>query len=116
MNALRKLAENAPQPDRMMMEAKATMLAAKLNPAQAAHPLAAYTGQFGDRAITAEGEALFSQRRNGPKTRLLPLGADAFIMEGDPMTRLEYAVLDGRANAMEVIRADGSRQKHERVD
>ena len=116
MNALRKLAENAPQPDRMMMEAKATMLAAKLNPAQAAHPLAAYTGQFGDRAITAEGGALFSQRRNGPKTRLLPLGADAFIMEGDPMTRLEYAVLDGRANAMEVIRADGSRQKHERVD
>jgi hypothetical protein len=116
MNALRKLAENAPQPDRMMMEAKATMLAAKLNPAQAAHPLAAYTGQFGDRAITAEGEALFSQRRNGPKTRLLPLGADAFIMEGDPMTRLEYAVLDGRANAMEVIRADGSRQKHERAD
>jgi hypothetical protein len=116
MNALRKLAENAPQPDRMMMEAKATMLAAKLNPAQAAHPLAAYTGQFGDRAITAEGEALFSQRRNGPKTRLLPLGADAFIMEGDPMTRLEYAVLDGRANAIEVIRADGSRQKHERAD
>jgi hypothetical protein len=102
MNALRKLAQNAPQPGRMMMEAKATMLAAKLNPAQAAHPLAAYTGQFGDRAITAEGEALFSQRSNGPKTRLLP--------------RLEYAVLDGRANAMEVIRADGSRQKHERAD
>lgn len=116
MNALRKLAQNAPQPGRMMMEAKATMLAAKLNPAQAAHPLAAYTGQFGDRAITAEGEALFSQRSNGPKTRLLPLGADAFIMEGDPMTRLEYAVLDGRANAMEVVRADGSRQKHERAD
>jgi hypothetical protein len=116
MNALRKLAQNAPQPGRMMMEAKATMLAAKLNPAQAAHPLAAYTGQFGDRAVTAEGEALFSQRSNGPKTRLLPLGADAFIMEGDPMTRLEYAVLDGRANAMEVVRADGSRQKHERAD
>jgi hypothetical protein len=116
MNALRKLAEYAPQPGRMMMEAKATMLAAKLKPAQAAHPLAAYTGQYGDREITAEGDALFSQRRNGPKTRLLPLGADAFIMEGDPMTRLEYAVLDGRANAVEVIRADGSRQKHERID
>jgi hypothetical protein len=116
LSALRKLALQAPQPDRTMMEAKATMLAAKINPVQAAHPLAAYIGQYGDRAITTEGEALFSQRRNGPKTRLLPLGADAFIMETDPMTRVEYAVLDGRASAIEVIRADGSRQKHERVD
>lgn len=116
MDALRKLAQNAPQPDRMMMEAKATMLAVKLHPAQAAHPLAAYSGQYGDRAITVEGEALFSQRRGGPKTRLLPLGADAFIMETDPTTRVEYAVLDGRANALEVIRADGSRQKHARAD
>lgn len=116
LSALRKLALQAPQPDRTMMEAKAAMLAAKINPVQAAHPLAAYIGQYGDRAITAEGEALFSQRRNGPKTRLLPLGADAFIMETDPMTRVEYAVLDGRASAIEVIRADGSRQKHERVD
>ena len=32
------------------------------------------------------------------------------------MTRVEYAVLDGRASAIEVIRADGSRQKHARVD
>ena len=116
LSALRKLAQDAPQPDRTMMEAKATMLAAKINPVPAAHPLAAYIGQYGDRAITVEGEELFSQRRNGPKTRLLALGADAFIMETDPMTRVEYAVLDGRASAIEVIRADGSRQKHARVD
>jgi hypothetical protein len=116
MSALRKLALDAPQPDRMMMEARATMLGAKLNPEQTAHPLAAYSGQFGDRAITVEGEALFSQRRGGPKTRLLPLGANAFIMETDPTTRVEYAVLDGHASALEVVRANGSRQRHARID
>jgi hypothetical protein len=35
-------------------------------------------------------------------------------MESDPSTRVEYAVVNGRAAAMEVIRGDGSRQKHRR--
>ena len=98
-----------------MIEAKAAMLAAKVNPVQAAHPLAAYSGRYGDRSIVVEGESLYSQRDHGPKTRLLPLGGDAFIMETDPMTRVEYAVVDGRANAMDVIRGDGSRQTHGRI-
>lgn len=115
LGALRRLALQAPQPDKMMMEAKATMLDAKINPATAAHPLAAYGGRYGDRSILVEGEALYSQRGGGPKTRLLPLGGDAFIMENDPLTKVEYEVVDGRANAMAVIRGDGSRQTHART-
>jgi hypothetical protein len=113
--ALRKLSPQAPPPERMMIDAKATMLAAKVNPVQAAHPLTAYSGRYGNRSVVVEGEALYSQRDNGPKTRLLPLGGDAFVMETDPMTRVEYAVVDGRANTMEVIRGDGSRQTHGRI-
>lgn len=115
LNALRKLSPQAPPPERMMIDAKATMLEAKVNPAKTAHPLSAYSGRYGDRSIIVEGEALYSQRDNGPKTRLLPLGGDAFIMENDPLTRVEYAVVDGRASAMEVIRGDGSRQAHGRT-
>jgi hypothetical protein len=113
--ALRKLSPQAPPPERMMIDAKAAMLAAKVNPVQAAHPLAAYSGRYGDRSIVVEGETLYSQRDNGPKTRLLPVGGNTFIMETDPLTRVEYAVTDGRANTMDVIRGDGSRQTHTRI-
>lgn len=112
--ALRKLAVSASGPEKMMIQAKAGALQAKLSPSKAAHPMQAYSGRYDDRVITAEGDALFGQRANGPRTRLLPVGGDAFIMESDPSTRVEYAVVNGRAAAMEVIRGDGSRQKHQR--
>ncbi len=115
LSALRKLSPQAPPPERTMIDAKATMLAAKVNPVKPAHLLSAYSGRYGDRSIVVEGEALYSQRDNGPKTRLLPLGGDAFIMETDPLTKVEYTVVDGRANAMEVIRGDGSRQSQGRT-
>ena len=114
--ALRKVAATASGPEKMMAEAKARVLDAKLSPQKAAHALAAYVGRYQDRVVTIEGDALFGQRDNGPKTRLLPVGGDAFIMESDPMTRVEYAVVGGRASVMEVIRGDGSRQKTERTN
>jgi hypothetical protein len=112
--ALRKLSASASGPEKMMIQAKAAALEAKLSPAKAAHPLQAYSGTYDDRVITMEGDALFGQRAGGPRTRLLPVGGDAFIMESDPSTRVEYAVVDGKATVMEVVRGDGSRQKHQR--
>ena len=112
--ALRKLSASAQGPEKMMIQAKAAALEAKLSPSKAAHPLAAYSGNYDDRVITMEGDALFGQRAGGPRTRLLPVGGDAFIMESDPSTRVEYAVVNGKATTMEVIRGDGSRQKHQR--
>lgn len=114
--ALRKVAATAAGPEKMMAEAKARSLEAKLHPQKAAHALPAYVGRYQDRVVTVEGEALFGQRGDGPKTRLLPVGGNAFIMESDPMTRVEYAVVNGRATTMEVIRGDGSRQKTERTN
>jgi hypothetical protein len=102
-------------PQKMMAEAKVRALNAKLSPQKATHALAVYAGRYQDRVVTVEGDALFGQRSDGPKTRLLPVGGDAFIMESDPMTTVQYAVTDGHALTMEVIRGDGSRQMIERT-
>jgi hypothetical protein len=113
--ALRKIALTGQGPQKMMAEAKVRALNAKLSPQKATHALAVYAGRYQDRVVTVEGDALFGQRSDGPKTRLLPVGGDAFIMESDPMTTVQYAVTDGHALTMEVIRGDGSRQMIERT-
>ncbi|QIK77951.1 hypothetical protein G7077_02510 [Sphingomonas piscis] len=116
MAALEKLGATAAGPEKAMMLAKAAVLKAKLSPVKAAHDLPAYVGRYQDRAVTVDKDALYSQRTGGPRTRLLAVGGDAFIMESDPLTRVEYVVADGKAVSMEVIRADGSRQKQPRTD
>jgi hypothetical protein len=98
------------------MEAKATLLAAKLEPATPALPLPAYAGTFGERTITLDGGALHSQRRGGPKSRLVPLGGNRFLIEADPSTKLDFVVAGGAAPAVEVIRGDGTRMTEARTD
>ena len=116
LHALRKLAASAPPHEKGRMEAKSVLLAAKLEPATPALPLTAYAGKFGDRTITLESGALHVQRRGGPKTRLIPLGANRFVLEADPSTKLDFAVSGGSAPAVEVIRGDGTRMQQARTE
>jgi hypothetical protein len=112
--ALNKLALSARGPEKMMIQAKATMLQAKLQPKTAAHPLQSYVGNYDDRIVTVAEGALFGQRTGGPRTRLIPLGGDTFIMESDPTTTVEYSFVGEQPAAMVVIRVDGSRASHPR--
>jgi hypothetical protein len=115
LHALRKLAAAAPPHEKGRMEATAALLAARLEPATPALPLSAYAGTFGERTISLENGALHSQRGGGPKSRLIPLGANQFLIEADPSTRLEFAVAEGAAPEVEIIRGDGTRMKHQRT-
>lgn len=115
LHALRKLAATAPPPEKSRMEAKATMLAARLEPKSPALPLAAYAGAFGDRTISLEEGVLHSQRMGGPKSKLLSLGSNLFVIEADPGTRLEFAVMNGGAASLDVIRGDGRRTTQART-
>ncbi|MDP8913452.1 MAG: S41 family peptidase [Pseudomonadota bacterium] len=115
LHALRKLAAAAPPPEKSRMEAMATVLAARLEPKSPDLPLAAYAGAFGDRTISLEGGVLHSQRAGGPKAKLLSLGANLFVIEADLGTRLEFAVADGGAASLDVIRGDGRRMTQART-
>ena len=115
LHALRKLAAAAPPPEKARALAMATLLAARLDPVAPALPLEAYQGRFGERAITFENGSLHSQRTGGPKSRLLPIGANLFVIEADPGTKLDFAVAGGAAAAVEVVRGDGTRVKQPRT-
>jgi hypothetical protein len=115
LHALRGLAPRAAPPERRMLEGKAAVLQAHLNPIRPVLPLQAYAGEFHDRTISAEGEVLYSQRRGGPRTKLLAVAENRFIMENDPSTQLEFTAAGERIAAVEVIRADGSRQRQDRT-
>jgi len=116
LHALKKLAAVAPGHEKGRMEAKAALLAAKLEPATPALPLPAYAGRFGERTISVDSGALHSQRRGGPKSRLVPLGGNRFLIEADPSTKLDFVVAGGAAPAVEVIRGDGTRMTEARTD
>jgi hypothetical protein len=114
LHALRKVAAAAAGPDRHRMEAKAALLDAQLHPVKPALPLEAYAGGYGDRTISLDGGGLHYQRQGGPKTALVPLGDNLFIVAGDPSTRVEFAASGATAKSLDVIRSDGSRQTQER--
>lgn len=115
LHALRGLAPNAAPPERTMLEGKAAVLQARLDPVEPVLPLQAYAGEFHDRTISAEDGALYSQRTGGPGTKLLAVAENRFIMENDPSTQLEFTATGDRIASVEVIRADGSRQRQDRT-
>ena len=109
LDALRTLAPNAPPPEKDRMEAVAAMLAARLEPAALELSLGSYAGTFGDRTISVEGGSLYSQRGDGPRVKLLSVERNLFLIEADPETRLQFAVKNGAAESLDVIRRDGRR-------
>ena len=116
LHALRRLAAASAGPSRQRIEAKAALLDAQLHPEKTALPLDAYVGAYGDRTIGRDGPGLYYQRRGGPRSPLVPLGANLFILGGDPATRVEFAAAGRVTTSLDVIRSDGSRQTLQRGD
>ena len=57
--------------------------------------LKSYAGVYGERKVTLENGALFYQR-TGPKSRLTPLTATLFALDGNEGFRLEFVIREGR--------------------
>ncbi|KRC79849.1 S41 family peptidase [Sphingomonas sp. Root241] len=108
-DALARLAAKAQGPEKTELEWSAALVAVRMTPATPAQPLDAYAGRYGQRMVKVEGGGLVYQREGGPKTALVPLGADLFALEFDPRSRIRFAHANGTVTGFVIERVDGSR-------
>lgn len=72
-------------------------------------------GQFGPQQISLDGGNLTLRRDRAPRLRLIPLGGDAFAVEGSPYLRVTFErAADGRAGVLTMAYADGGSASYER--
>jgi hypothetical protein len=109
VHALRRLAAAAPAPRKRQMEARATLLSARLDEIATALPLSAYTGTFGDRSVALKDGALRYKREGGPTLTLVPVGPNSFAFEESPLSRVEFTVGGNAVSSLDMVRGDGSR-------
>jgi hypothetical protein len=64
--------------------------------------MSAYVGSYGPRTISLENGALFYQRENRPKRKLLPMGKHLFGLEGMDDFRAEF-VADAKGKIVEIV-------------
>jgi hypothetical protein len=115
-HALKRLAANAKPAERRIYEAQAALLLARANPVKTALPLTGYAGPYGERTVTVEGGGLVIQRQGGPKSKLVAIGPNVFTYENDPGSTLTFDVDGNRANAIHLVRGDGSTAEGKRAD
>jgi C-terminal processing protease CtpA/Prc len=68
---------------------------------------AAYVGEFGDRRVVLENGELVYRRGRVPPARMIPLGGDAFALDGSPALRLTFE-RDGDTPAAVLVATDAS--------
>jgi hypothetical protein len=107
-NALHKLAAKATGRDKQVMEGRARVIEAQLNPVTPALALQQYAGVYGERHISNDGGALVFQREGGPKGRLVAIGPNEFAFVEDPMQRVLFKTAGNSATELQLIRGDGS--------
>jgi hypothetical protein len=105
--ALTRLAESRSGPERERLRAMSDAVLARTETRSPALGLAAYAGRYGERLFTAEGEALFYQRGDSPRQRLVPLGGHRFAFEGDPAVQIGFVAEGGRVSAFETLLPGG---------
>ena len=49
-----------------------------------------------------------TQRQGGPKSKLVAIGPNVFTYENDPGSTLTFDLVGGRANAIRLVRGDGT--------
>jgi hypothetical protein len=108
-DALTRLAAKAQGPEKTELEWSAATAGARMTPVTPALPLDAYAGRYGQRAVKVEGGSLVYQREGGPKTGLVPLGADLFALEFDPRSRVRFVQANGAVTGFVIERVDGGR-------
>ncbi len=83
-------------------------------PALGEAALRPYVGVYGPRTISLEGGALFYQRQQQSKIKLIPMGEDVFGLEGNPNFRIKFFMEGGRVAAVEGRNPNGPTDRHER--
>ena len=114
MDALEKLAAK-PGPEQSRYAFLVQSVRARVSPAALAAAPEAYAGRYGERVITAEGGGLSYRRADGPKSRLLPVSGDRFVLESDPGAHIRVRLEGGKAAGIEVLRDDGTRSAYQRT-
>jgi hypothetical protein len=109
LHALRRLAQSVAVTEKPVLEGRIALLQAQLNPVTPALPLATYAGAYGERAITLESGRLFFQRTGGPRSALIAVGPNLFLLESNPGTQIEFKPADGSVPYFNLKRSDGSR-------
>jgi len=90
-------------------------LAAKAKPVYPGEgALKRFAGEYGERKVVFENEALFYQR-TGPKLRLMPLTETLFAVEGSDYFRVEFEMKDGKAVALVGVYDNGDRLPYPRT-
>jgi hypothetical protein len=111
-HALRRLAGTAADPrDRARLTAIAEGVAARGERHQAALPLAAYAGDYGERAILAEDGRLYYRRApTRARIALIALGGNRFALDSDPGLRLDFQIEGDRATGFAMAGPGGPPQ------
>jgi len=111
-HALRRLAGSAADPrDRARLEGVAEGVTARAEQRSPALPLAAYAGDYGERAIIAEDGKLYYRRSAArPRLALIALGGSRFALDVDPAMRLDFQIAGDRATAFEMAPAGAPSQ------
>lgn len=108
-DALTRLAAKAQGSEKTEFEWGAALAGVRMTPVAPALPLDAYAGRYGQRTVTVEGGGLVYQREGGPRTALVPLGADLFALEFDPRSRVRFVQANGTVTGFVIERVDGGR-------
>ncbi|HWT13759.1 MAG TPA: S41 family peptidase [Allosphingosinicella sp.] len=110
VHALRRLAAAASPEERPRLVAIAESVEARIAPRSPALALAAYAGEYGERAVSLEEGRLYYRRGNRPKTALVPLGGHRFAFATDPAVVVDFAVEGSAAAALDIVEAGGASQ------
>jgi predicted aspartyl protease len=71
-----------------------------------------YSGNYGERIVSAEDGALFLQRQGGPKLKLAPVAVDEFSLERVPEARIKFIRSEsGKIVAINVLNRAGEWEK-----
>ncbi|MCH8614988.1 S41 family peptidase [Sphingomonas sp. SM33] len=109
VHALKRIARTATGEDKRVLEARAAVLDAQLNPVATALPLNDYAGAYGERSVSLTNGKLFWQRGNGPKIAMVAIAPNEFSFEDDPVTHVKFNVAGNAVTGLELLRGDGSR-------
>lgn len=104
MEILKSLREEVQNPKRReSMDWIVEGLEARANPVTlSAEELQKYTGTYGPRVVTLEGETLLYRRGDRPQHKLIPFGNHLFALEGTDDVRFEF-IVDDEGRSIEII-------------
>lgn len=114
VSAIKKLAENEKDPQfKIFYQWHYEAYNAELNPVTIEKKvLQSYTGTYGPRRLTLEGDSLFYQRKDGPKMKMIPVARDCFMFKEFDSFRLKILKKGDRVIGVEGRDVNGTTDTH----